>query len=71
MTYYTSFMMGAWIEREYSDIKIKQDTLWVSEWSGVVCGSKNSAPIVSLCPIHIGGVDICQRDCQLIPHRYM
>ena len=71
MKYYASFMMGAWIERHYGDAKIKQDILWVSEWSGVVCGSGIQELFVSLCPMDIGGVDICQRDCQVVSHRYV
>ena len=74
LVYATCFactMMGAWIERHYGDIKGKKDTLWVSEWSGVVCGSLETQPIVSLCPMDIGGTNICDSVCQLIPHRHV
>ena len=71
MTAIASAMMGAWIERHYGDVKIEQDTLWVSEWSGVVCGSLDTQPVTSLCPMNIGGVNICRSDCQLIPYRHV
>lgn len=67
-TCFASAMMGAWIERHYGDTKVEQDTLWVSEWSGIVCGSLDTQPVTSLCPMDIGGVNICRSDCQLIPH---
>ena len=77
MTCFASTMMGAWIERHYGHAKTskwspqqwEQDTLWVSEWAGVVCGSLDTQPVVSICPMDIGGVNICQADCQIIPHR--
>ena len=72
LVYTTCFactMMGAWIERHYGNDK--KDTLWVYEWSAVVCGSLETQPIVSLCPMDIGGMDICDSDCQLIPHRHV
>ena len=70
-TCFASAMMGAWIERHYGDAKIEQDTMWVSEWSGVVCGSLDTQPVTSLCPMDIGGVNICRSDCQLIPYRHV
>ncbi len=70
-TCFACTIMGAWIERHYGNIKDKQDTLWVSEWSAVVCGSLETQPIVSLCPQNIGGTNICKMDCQLIPHRHV
>ena len=70
-TCFASAMMGAWIERHYGDAKIEQDTLWMSEWSGVVCGSLDTQPVTSLCPMDIGGVNICRTDCQLVPLRHV
>ena len=78
MTCFASAMMGAWIERHYGDAKNEstprwsEDTLWMSEWSGVVCGSLDTQPVISLCPMNfIGGVNICGSDCQLVPYRHV
>ena len=70
MTYYASFQMGGWCERQYGKATTNHQ-LWVSEWSGVVCGLLDTSPIVSICPMNFGGVNICGKECQLIPYRYM
>ena len=68
---FASAMMGAWIERHYGDSKTEPQTLSVSEWAGIVCGPLDTHPLVSLCPADIGGVNICHRDCQLVPYRHV